>query len=92
MKRRGTSPIDAVIGTRRARATPRRINKFVFWSFAVLGGLRRQVGGVLAGFAGFRANPTENAEALARATSGGDGTLKLQFVLIYHMNRLGLHS
>ncbi|MBK1632251.1 hypothetical protein CKO31_16195 [Thiohalocapsa halophila] len=48
------------------------------WSFAVFGGLREQVGGVLAGFAGFRANPAENPEALARATSDCGGTLKLQ--------------
>jgi len=48
------------------------------WSFAVFGGLRGQVGGVLAGFAGFRANSTENPEAPARATSDRARTLKLQ--------------
>jgi len=35
------------------------------WSFAVFGRLRRQVEGVLEGFAGFRANTTENPEAQA---------------------------
>jgi hypothetical protein len=48
------------------------------WSFAVIGGLCGQVGGVFAGFDRFRANPTKNPEALARATSGGGGRLKLQ--------------
>ena len=49
---------------------PRRVNSLVLkfkniWSFTVFGHLRRQVEGVLEGFAGFRANPTENREAQA---------------------------
>jgi hypothetical protein len=56
-----------------------RSGLFSIWNFAVFGGLRGQVGGVLAGFDAFRANPTENTETPARAASGNARTRKLQF-------------
>jgi hypothetical protein len=92
IRRRSLAPLA---GPRRTTndASARSIGRSAYlsiWSFAVFGGLRGQVGGVLAGFAALRANPTDNPETPARAASGNARTRKLQLSMTWRI--LGICS